>query len=206
LGVVVREFSDDLARKKEEFSFSLKDPPGWFWTIMHARGNQPTDWFTPEANPVTVSVQSSIPPFVDGKREGVVEYGEITAQKISGGKSLLRLFPDEKYLREFQQGWELLCSEMARQGWIDTENERVTPDEPTANHTLTLQPPAPTDVPKTTRWSRSETLALATLFVTILLLIVGVLALPFLQELIQHFMYSATPTLTPVLVLPTPTP
>ena len=85
--------------------------------------------------------------------------------------------------------------------------------------TMQAQSPAPTDAPKTTKWT-TDRIAFETykatvkmlranyvlLILTILVLVVAVLTFLFSQGIFQNFTYAATPTLTPTLVAPTATP
>jgi hypothetical protein len=64
-----------------------------------------------------------------------------------------------------------------------------------------------TDASKMTKWSRGDKIACAGLIVAILAIIVSILlALASLQEASQNFTYPGTPTLTPIIALPTATP
>lgn len=72
-----------------------------------------------------------------------------------------------------------------------------------------VQPPTPSDVPKTTRWRPEKIILLLTFFgvvVAIATCIATWLVVPQVQEVIQNFVHSTIPTMTPTIVSSTPTP
>ena len=79
-------------------------------------------------------------------------------------------------------------------------------DKPTANQTPMTQSPAPTNAPKTAGWTRDQKIALAGVIVAVIALIATIVAVLSQTGIIPNFANVATPTLTPALVLPTPTP
>jgi hypothetical protein len=96
-----------------------------------------------------------------------------------------------------EKSWLVFRKFLERHGWLGTQHEPPTTQ---------AQSPAPSDAPKTTKWTRDQKIALIGVIVAVITLIVTIVAVLSQLGSIQKFIYAATPTLTPILVFPTPTP
>lgn len=90
---------------------------------------------------------------------------------------------------------------------LEATSEAVQEGE-TTNQPPTPQPPAPTNAPETTKWSREQitfAFIVGGFIVGLLTCVAAWLVVPQVQEIVQLFMRGAIPSLTPTLS-PTPTP
>jgi hypothetical protein len=141
--------------------------------------------------------------------ESYLRIGRLDVHRINDKSIFIRVFSTVPEARQIIQG---LVNHLCEYYRVNTA--QTPPSEPP-----TMQPPAPTNASKTTKWT-ADRIALETynatvkmlranyvlVILTILVIIVAILGLPFLQGTIQTFVHGTIPTLTPTLISPIATP